>query len=350
MNPLIKWPGGKSGEIQKIRQYIPEYDRYVEPFFGGGALFFHLRPRAAAINDISGSLMEYYTLIQQQDEQLRDLLLCYSDSFSGLIGACNRRYDTLLELYQSFCREDLSLDALRGRLAALSASLVASLPPDFYEKLQPDIEAFTNSLTRYALDKLRRTRNNALKKPFSDEDLQANLITGFTCGYYMYFRDLYNAMQAHRKKPPSPAYRAANFYFIREYCYGSMFRYNANGEFNIPYGGKSYNKKNMRAKIDHIFCDEVRELFANTELCCMDFGISCSLIRPMTRIFPTMRAAPLQKRIRSGWLRRCGKHRPGSSLSSKIRSLSAAFMKRTSISSALTSATPTMSEAGTSAA
>ena len=272
MNPLIKWPGGKSGEIQKIRQYIPEYDRYVEPFFGGGALFFHLRPRAAAINDISGSLMEYYTLIQQQDEQLRDLLLCYSDSFSGLIGACNRRYDTLLELYQSFCREDLSLDALRGRLAALSASLVASLPPDFYEKLQPDIEAFTNSLTRYALDKLRRTRNNALKKPFSDEDLQANLITGFTCGYYMYFRDLYNAMQAHRKKPPSPAYRAANFYFIREYCYGSMFRYNANGEFNIPYGGKSYNKKNMRAKIDHIFCDEVRELFANTELCCMDFG------------------------------------------------------------------------------
>ena len=100
MNPLIKWPGGKSGEIQKIRQYIPEYDRYVEPFFGGGALFFHLRPRAAAINDISGSLMEYYTLIQQQDEQLRDLLLCYSDSFSGLIGACNRRYDTLLELYQ----------------------------------------------------------------------------------------------------------------------------------------------------------------------------------------------------------------------------------------------------------
>ena len=73
-------------------------------------------------------------------------------------------------------------------------------------------------------------------------------------------------------KPPSLAYRAANFYFIREYCYGSMFRYNANGEFNIPYGGKSYNKKNMRAKIDHIFCDEVRELFANTELCCMDFG------------------------------------------------------------------------------
>mgnify|MGYP000541494504 FL=1 len=39
MNPLIKWPGGKSREIDKIKPLIPEHKRYVEPFFGGGALF-----------------------------------------------------------------------------------------------------------------------------------------------------------------------------------------------------------------------------------------------------------------------------------------------------------------------
>lgn len=59
MNALIKWPGGKSGEIAKIEPYIPKYKRYIEPFFGGGAMFFHLNPQMAAINDISGSLMEY---------------------------------------------------------------------------------------------------------------------------------------------------------------------------------------------------------------------------------------------------------------------------------------------------
>ena len=33
--PLIKWPGGKSGEIAQIRRFVPSFDRYVEPFVGG---------------------------------------------------------------------------------------------------------------------------------------------------------------------------------------------------------------------------------------------------------------------------------------------------------------------------
>ena len=49
MKPIIKWPGGKSGEIQKIHDLIPPFDRYIEPFFGGGALFFHLMPPRAAV-------------------------------------------------------------------------------------------------------------------------------------------------------------------------------------------------------------------------------------------------------------------------------------------------------------
>ena len=68
------------------------------------------------------------------------------------------------------------------------------------------------------------------KAPFSDEDLKNNLITGFTSGYYMYFRKIYNDLNLNRIESPSIQYKAANFYFIREYCYGSMFRYNKKTE------------------------------------------------------------------------------------------------------------------------
>ena len=44
MKPLIKWPGGKSSEINQFLTLIPDYDRYIEPFAGGGAVFFHLNP------------------------------------------------------------------------------------------------------------------------------------------------------------------------------------------------------------------------------------------------------------------------------------------------------------------
>ena len=43
--------------------------------------------------------------------------------------------------------------------------------------------------------------------------------------------------------------RSAQWVFIREYCFGSMFRFGPNGDFNIPYGGFGYNSKNFTNKI-----------------------------------------------------------------------------------------------------
>ena len=63
----------------------------------------------------------------------------------------------------------------------------------------------------------------------------------------------------------------ANFYFVREYCYGSMFRYNKDGEFNIPYGGMSYNKKNFQEKIDTLFSQKTYNILKNTHIDNYDF-------------------------------------------------------------------------------
>jgi DNA adenine methylase len=50
-----------------------------------------------------------------------------------------------------------------------------------------------------------------------------------------------------------------------------MFRYNRLGEFNIPYGGMSYNRKDFRLKIENMFSDEIAHIFANTQIGCCDF-------------------------------------------------------------------------------
>jgi site-specific DNA-adenine methylase len=49
MQTLIKWPGGKTKEYPYIEDLIPDFDRYIEPFFGGGAIFFQLQPKKAVI-------------------------------------------------------------------------------------------------------------------------------------------------------------------------------------------------------------------------------------------------------------------------------------------------------------
>jgi DNA adenine methylase len=121
------------------------------------------------------------------------------------------------------------------------------------------------------VDKMLRTVKNEQKQAFSSDDLKENLITGFTSGYYMYFRKVFNDINLKKIEAPDLAYKIANFYFIREYCYGSMFRYNSKGEFNIPYGGMSYNRKNLKNKIENMFNEDVKNVFQNTHIHCADF-------------------------------------------------------------------------------
>jgi len=75
MNPVLKYRGGKSREIPKFLQHIPDgFNRYIEPFFGGGAVYFHLEPDNAIINDVNERLMTFYTQLRNQYPEMRKQL------------------------------------------------------------------------------------------------------------------------------------------------------------------------------------------------------------------------------------------------------------------------------------
>lgn len=272
MNPLIKWPGGKSSEISKIAGLIPKHKRYIEPFFGGGAVFFHLQPKNAAINDISQSLMEYYSLLKNQDKELYDLLQCYSNSFANIIAVCEKKYDDIFSVYNEAKINKMDKNQLEIILYKMTLNFSDEINYGFAEKLLLNENDFLSHLNKMVADKIIRTIKNNEKQPFNSRDLKNNLITGFTSGYYMYFRSVFNGINLKTIDAPSLQYKIANFYFMREYCYGSMFRYNKKGEFNIPYGGISYNKKNFMNKVENMFNKDVQEIFKNTEIHNSDFA------------------------------------------------------------------------------
>jgi DNA adenine methylase len=64
LKPLIKWCGGKADEIKLFQQYIPEtYTTYIEPFVGGGSVYFYLNPSSAVIGDVHTELISFYKSI-----------------------------------------------------------------------------------------------------------------------------------------------------------------------------------------------------------------------------------------------------------------------------------------------
>jgi DNA adenine methylase len=75
--PFPKWAGGKGSLVPQLRELLPSdlaTRRYVEPFVGGGALFFALEPRRALLRDINRQLVATYRCVQQTVEPLIERL------------------------------------------------------------------------------------------------------------------------------------------------------------------------------------------------------------------------------------------------------------------------------------
>lgn len=75
ISPIVKWVGGKRQLLTEIMPFINKNcSTYVEPFVGGGAVFFELQPKKAIINDYNAELINVYTTVRDFPEELIEKL------------------------------------------------------------------------------------------------------------------------------------------------------------------------------------------------------------------------------------------------------------------------------------
>lgn len=99
---MLKYRGGKTRELDQILPSIPkEYSRYIEPFFGGGAVYFALEPENAIINDVNPKLMGFYKAVQQDYphliEEIEELATVYNANSEAYLAAKQDNPDTHIE-------------------------------------------------------------------------------------------------------------------------------------------------------------------------------------------------------------------------------------------------------------
>jgi DNA adenine methylase len=81
LKPIMKWAGGKSQLLNELIPRLPvHYGRYIEPFFGGGAFFFALRPERALISDSNPELINMYKEVANNVDQVIDRLSQYKNT------------------------------------------------------------------------------------------------------------------------------------------------------------------------------------------------------------------------------------------------------------------------------
>jgi DNA adenine methylase len=183
MKPLVKYRGGKSHEIPNIERHIPRAKgRYIEPFFGGGALYFYLEPKRAIINDINSKLMAFYAGVKSDYSTLRTEL------------------DEIERIYE-----------------------------------------------------INRKQFDALKRQTPDERVEDK-----NEELYNQIRDMFNDLSDKKYSD------ALLYFFINKTAYSGMIRYNAKGEFNVPFGRYTHLNTSLITK-------KHSELLANTEIFNTDY-------------------------------------------------------------------------------
>jgi len=75
IRPILKWAGGKQQLLSQLLPRVPEsHNRYIEPFFGGGALFFALKPTKGIISDLNPEIINVYRVTADHVEELIEIL------------------------------------------------------------------------------------------------------------------------------------------------------------------------------------------------------------------------------------------------------------------------------------
>ena len=91
--PVLKWAGGKSKLIPEIESRFPkdidkEITTYIEPFIGGGAVFFHImneyKFKKVIINDINKELVLMYKVLKEKPYELIEILERKQNEYNNL--------------------------------------------------------------------------------------------------------------------------------------------------------------------------------------------------------------------------------------------------------------------------
>jgi DNA adenine methylase len=94
--PFLKWAGGKRQLIPELVKHTPgTYNKYIEPFLGGGALFFHLRPEKAILADLNEELVNCYLVVRDNVYALIEELQQYVNDEKFYYEVRSWKYETL---------------------------------------------------------------------------------------------------------------------------------------------------------------------------------------------------------------------------------------------------------------
>ena len=284
LTPILKWAGGKENELKHILPHIPiNMERYIDPFVGGGAVYFAMDSQEMCINDKSVELMNLYRMIKEKNREFFSHLWDIRRDWIALEKIIENRLDWLAAVYENYSAGRYYDAKVNDKITEFILDIVDDFNGQLTTSFNIATENFIKEIKKNFMNKTKRMKKLEHEKgKLLEKDIKDNLECALKSAFYMHFRYLYNNIEEYQI---NEGFATAIFYFIREYCYASMFRYNAEGKFNVPYGGISYNRKDFSKKIRYLESEEIYKHLDMTNLQNVDFEQFLTEVKPCSKDF-----------------------------------------------------------------
>jgi DNA adenine methylase len=101
--PFLQWVGGKRSLLLQYQDLFPKkINKYIEPFLGGGAIFFHLKNKNSILNDSNEELIKTYKAVRDNPNEVIDLLKTLKERHSLELYTNIRNLDRDIEKFSKF--------------------------------------------------------------------------------------------------------------------------------------------------------------------------------------------------------------------------------------------------------
>ena len=227
----------------------------------------------ALANDICPELIDLYSDPSRPTSKVKIELLKLAEVWDFISESHQTWQEIAFTLEQSGTSATTATDLIQKHLT----KRMAKLGSEFFNE-------FSRRLTRDLPTKLRRVEKIQIerKRELPPDEFAKNVEGSIRAAFYMAVRRRYNERRIAEVLDDT---RVADFFFLREYCYASMFRFNSRGEFNVPYGGISYNRKRFQDKIERLYSSETAKRLLNTKFYNLDFEDFIHKVKPTQQDF-----------------------------------------------------------------
>jgi len=270
LSPILKWAGGKEQELKYIHPSMPKkFNNYYEPFIGGGAVYFSIKANQMFINDKSHELIALYNTIKNQDKVFFNVMDEIVYNWSLLETIVKNNSNEFLTCYIDFSQDTTNELDIKNWIIEFVFKHSSEFNGMLESSFNINLDNFIKELNKNLFNKIKRMKKIEIEKgKLPDNDILDNIESALKSAFYMHFRHLYNNIEKYNIEKSK---EVAIFFFIRNFAYSGMFRYNKKGEFNVPYGGIGYNRKNLSKKLNYLKSKELNNHLSRTIIENLDF-------------------------------------------------------------------------------